>query len=126
MLISQVACSNEPLYSRDDCIARVNIDWSRTFPDDKERMINQIMDAIRKAPDMGFNKTPPSSAVQGDARQFIYYQYEKDCANRLENTEKLLHYVRESLDNHPPLKADSGSYSPGTDTIRVSGPWWKD
>jgi hypothetical protein len=120
------ACAKEAKYTREECIVRVNIDWSNTPSDNKENLIRTITDAIRKAPDMGFNKVPANSAIQGDNREFIYYQYKDDCENRLENTKKLLVYIRKNTSGLPPLDVDLGHFKPSVDTIRASGPWWKD
>ena len=122
------ACAESPKYSREQCIVRVNIEWADTSPNDKETMIRLITDSIRKAPDMGFNKVPASSAIQGENREFIYYQHEDDCENRISNMEKLLSYVREDNSNLilPVIMVDLGGFKPGVETIRVSGPNWKD
>ncbi|MCU5783434.1 hypothetical protein MA04_02734 [Alcanivorax balearicus MACL04] len=126
LLFGTIACAEGAKYTREECIVRINIDWGDASLNSKEATIRTITDAIRKAPDMGFNKTPASSAIQGNAREFIYYQYKDDCENRIENTKKLLRYVRDNITDLPPLEVDSGSFRPGVDTIRSSGPWWKD
>ena len=126
LLFGLIACADKAKYTREECIARINIDWGDIPSNSKETTIRAITDAIRKAPDMGFNKIPASSAIQGSAREFIYYQYKSDCENRVENTEKLLSYVRVNITGLPSLEVDAGSFKPGVDTIRSSGPWWKD
>lgn len=126
LLLGPTACAEEAKYIREECIVRINIDWSNTPSTNKEDLIGAITDAIRKAPNMGFNKVPASSAIQGSNREFIYYQYKDDCENRLENTEKLLIYISKNVTGLPPLEVDSGQFKPGVDTIRSSGPWWKD
>lgn len=126
LLFGSIACTDEGQYARAECIVRINIDWSDTPLNIREAKIRVITNTIRTAPDMGFNKIPASSAIQGDAREFIYYQYKDDCENRIENSEKLLSYVRANITDLPSLEVDSGSFEPGVDTIRSSGPWWKD
>ncbi len=125
-LFSLIACAEDVKYTREECIVRINIDWSGMVSDDKESSIRRVTDAIRKAPDMGFNKIPASSAIQGSDRQFIYYQYKNGCDRRIENTEKLLDYVRKNIADLPSMKVDLGHFKPGVHTIRSSGPWWKD
>jgi len=124
-IILLTSCYEETKYTREQCIVRINIDWSNTQLNNKEYMIEEITDTIRKAPNMGFNKIPASSAIQGNDREFIYYQYKYDCENRIENTEKLLRYVQENVANLPPMEVDSRNFKPSVGTIRSSGPWWK-
>ena len=119
------ACANEPQYYRTECIVRVNIDWSTTNGD-KRQLINQISDAFAKAPKMGFNEIPPSSAVQGDMHQFLFFQHKRDCENRVSNTEELLKYVHRTVQGSPHMEVDKGMFQPGVNTIRVSGKWWID
>lgn len=119
------ACADEPQYHRADWIVRVNIDWSTTNGD-KRQLINHIADAFAKAPKMGFNEIPPSSAVQGDKDQFLFFQYNRDCENRVSNTEKLLEYVHRTVQGSPDMEVDKGTFQPGVDTIRVSGKSWID
>lgn len=122
------ACADSAKYSREQCIVRVNIEWAKISSNDKESMVRLITDSIRQAPDMGFNKIPASSTIQGKNREFIYYQHEDDCQNRILNMERLLSYVQESVNNValPNMSVDPGSFKPGVDTIRLSGPNWKD
>ena len=75
---------------------------------------------------MGFNEIPPSSAVQGDKDQFLFFQYNRDCENRVSNTEKLLEYVHRTVQGSPDMEVDKGTFQPGVDTIRVSGKSWID
>lgn len=100
--LSLAACSDKPKYSREECIVRVNIDWSSTSSSEKENQIRRITDATRNAPDLGCNEVPASSAIQGESREFIYYQYKHDCENRLENTRQLLRYVQRQTNGLPP------------------------
>ncbi|MCE2391696.1 MAG: hypothetical protein J4G09_09475 [Proteobacteria bacterium] len=94
-LISAIAaCVEEPKYNREQCIVRVNIEWENMSDAHKENIIVIITNAIRSAPDMDFNRIPPGFSVKGTDREFIYYQHEFDCENRLANMEKLLSYVR--------------------------------
>lgn len=127
LTLSVSACGDLPKYKRSDCIVRINIEWRNDINEEaKEHTIRSITDVIRTAPDLGFNRSPPSSAIQGNERQFIYYQFKDDCENRLENARLLLSHVRRMLENPPPLEVDSRSFLPGLDTIRSSGPWWID
>lgn len=122
------ACVNEPKYTRDQCIVRVNIEWKEISADEKERMIRLIANTIKKASDMGIAKDPGGSAIKGENRQFIYYQYRDDCENRISNMEQMLSHVREMISEPslPSMFVDPGSFEPGVDTIRSSGSWWKD
>ena len=61
-------------YTREEGIVRINVDWGDAPSSSKEAAISVITDAIRKAPDMIFNQIPASSAIQGNSREFIYYQ----------------------------------------------------
>lgn len=125
LVLASCVCAEEARYAPEECIVRVNIHWSNESSIDKESMILVITDGIRKAPDMGFNRIPASSAVQGDEREYIYYQHKYDCDNRWENMEKLLSYIRDNIDDLPQIEVDPGKFSSGTDTIRASGPWWR-
>ena len=123
--VSVSACADLPRYKRSDCIVRINVEWPSGMNEEtKEDSIRSIADAVRKAPDLGFNRIQPSSAIQGDKRQFVYYQFKDDCEHRIENAETLLSHVRRELGNQPSLTVDPGSFEPGVDTIRSSGPWW--
>lgn len=126
LLFSLVSCAEEAKYTREECIVRINIDWADFSEDRKESMIRAITNAIRTAPDMGFNRIQASSAIQGSAREFIYYQYKYDCERKIINTKKILSYVRDSVEGLPELDVDPRSFKPNVDTIRSSGPWWKD
>lgn len=127
IVITMISCGvdHEGKYTREQCIFRVNIKWDK-YEGDKEMAIRRVMDNFRAAPDMGFNKVPPSAAVQGKNRQYIYYQLTDGCENRIENARKLLSFVLTSREKMPALELDSGSFSPGVDTIRVTGEWWRD
>lgn len=121
------ACAEGPKYSREQCIVRMNIEWGNISPNDKEKMIRLITDSIRKASDMGFARDPGGSTIQGENREFIYYQYRDDCENRISNMERLLSRVREATsESLPMMSVDPRSFEPSVDTIRSSGPWWKD
>lgn len=123
--LALAACADEPQYQRAECIVRVNIDWSTTYGD-KQPLIQQILDAYPKAPKMGFNETPPSSTVQGDMEQFLFFQHHRDCENRVSNTEDLLAYVQRTVPGSPDMDVDKGTFQPGVNTIRISGKWWID
>lgn len=121
------ACAESSKYSRAQCIVRMNIEWGDISPNDKEEMIRLIADSIRKASDMGFGSDPGGSTIQGESREFIYYQYRDDCENRISNMEQLLSHVREAAsESLPTMSVDPRSFEPGVDTIRSSGSWWKD
>lgn len=127
-VLSACAESPKPKYTREECIVRVNIEWGDTTANQKESMIRLITGSIRKAPNMGFNKIPASSAIQGSNREFIYYQHEDDCENRISNMERLLSHIRENAraESLPMMRVDPRRFKPGVETIRVSGPNWVD
>ena len=127
MVISLASCAQEtkPEYMREQCIVRINIKWEN-FTGERNLMLESIMDAIKAAPDMGFNRIPPSSAVQGDRRQYIYYQFKFDCENKINNAKKLVKEVEKSIGINKLINVDANSYKPGPDTIRVTGKWWVD
>ncbi|EKE81447.1 hypothetical protein [Idiomarina xiamenensis] len=125
-LIGLNSCGTDARYTRSECIVRVNIDWTGTPLGKKEELIESITKAIRNAPNMGSNKVPMDFTIQGQSREYIYYQYSTDCENRFENTEALLEFARERVKSPPYLSVDKNNYEPGSDTIRVSGPSWID
>lgn len=123
--VALTACAEKSQYYRSECIVRVNVDWT-TSNGDKNQLLQQIFDVYPNAPELRFNRAPPSSAVQGDMDQFLYFQYKYDCEKRISNTKSLLEYVRENVKGLPEMEVDTGDFHPGSDTIRASGKWWID
>jgi hypothetical protein len=128
LFVLSTCADDAPKYTRAECIVRVNIDWSGTPANGKETLINWITDQIGYVPDMGFNRIQPGFSIKGKNRQFIYYQHKYDCENRHQNMTKLLDYVRGRRTelSLPQMEVDSGSFQPGPETMRSSGPWWVD
>ena len=60
---------------RRDCISRMEINWASAPDVDKEKVINEIVSLIAYAPKKKYNLMPPSIAVRGSDREFIYLQY---------------------------------------------------
>jgi hypothetical protein len=126
IIFSSFSCAEKTKYTREECIVRVNINWEGVPLGDKESLIKSLMDTVKSAPDMGFNKTPASSAVQGEDREFIYYQHKYDCENRIINMENLIKYSSKHIAGLPTVEVDRGNFLPGPYTIRVKGPSWVD
>ena len=128
LLFGMQACADSPQYTREQCIVRVNIDWREISPDEKESSIRLITKLINEAPLMGYGVDPGGSTIQGENREFIFYQYRSDCEARHSNMERTLTYVRANanLDALPLLSVDPRKFKPGVNTIRSSGKWWSD
>lgn len=60
-------------FYREECISRVEFIWNKVPDYDKENLIRKISKNILMAPNMGFNKIPPSVAIQGHNREYIFY-----------------------------------------------------
>ncbi|MFP1681575.1 hypothetical protein ACLD0W_03635 [Alloalcanivorax sp. C16-1] len=115
------AMENKP--ARSDCIFRVDLDWSG-FRGDKQDALKALVKSVAQAPDMGFNRVPPSAAVQGNDQQYLYFQLTDGCGpQRLDSAKKLLAHV--DRDGLPPFTLNTASFSPGVDTIQLQGQWWR-
>lgn len=123
--VSSCSQSTSTLYSRKECIIRMNIDWQK-YGGDREIMLERITRSARTARDMGFNKIPAGSSIQGDERQYIYYQFKFDCENRINNGKKLILEIEKSIGIKNLITVDPRSFEPSANTIRNTGKWWKD
>ena len=119
-------CSQGPKYYREDCIVRINFDWTGMTPGEKYAALNSFAKIYPKAPKKSYNEIPPSSAVQGENDEYLYLQYKFDCENRIPNTEDLVAYVKTQIASSPNIEVDTGRFKPSIDTILSSGSNWID
>ncbi|MEH6708992.1 MAG: hypothetical protein V7667_13580 [Alloalcanivorax venustensis] len=125
LFIAMIALVNaeESKPARSDCIFRVDLDWSG-FSGNKQDALTALVKSVVQAPSMGFNQVPPSVAVQGADQQYLYFQLTDDCgAQRLDSAKKLLSHVHRG--GLPAFTLNTAPFSPGKDTIQVTGPWWR-
>lgn len=115
---------NETKYLREDCISRIEIAWDSNPSLNKENSIELIFKVVLEPPYVGYNKVPPSIALQGENREFIYLQYKFDCVNKEINTLKIIRRLQELLDVN--MVVSKGKFSPNVETIRSYGDWWID
>ena len=121
--MAPLANAAESKPARSDCIFRIDLDWTE-FSGDKQEALKALVKSVVQAPSMGFDQVPPSVAVQGADQQHLYFKLTDGCGTqRLDNAKKLLSHVHR--DGLPAFTLNTAPFSPGKDTIQVTGPWWR-
>ncbi|MEJ1415510.1 MAG: hypothetical protein RNU03_01275 [Candidatus Sedimenticola sp. (ex Thyasira tokunagai)] len=114
---------SEAVYSRSDCIVRVDLYWPDTFSyDDKVDVTNEIrIPASLRGIAAGY-----AIPVKGEP-DLIYIQYfPQGCDKKHDLSEKFFNELRSKINDFPSFVISKDLILPSTRTIKLTGSAWKD
>lgn len=127
VLLLLFGCGEQEKYAASDCITRIEFQWKGESEREKAEITTEFMDSFIRQyiADNGVNLPPPSSAVQGAKREFIFLQYTGNCSSKTEITKLIVNKVLLASKSLPAVTFTDKAFKSGYDTILVDGPYWE-
>ena len=126
VLISLLSCNAESydsdMFSRSDCIVRVDLTWPSDASCDKRiDVINEVRTPSK------LKKVVAGYAIESDGSpDSIYMQFfPSGCGKKRVMAEEFLRGVSRSIPDFPPYNVSNERIYPSTKTIDLSGPSWR-
>jgi len=126
-LLLLFGCSDDETFTASDCITRIEFEWQNESDREKASITTEFMDSFISyfISSYGTEFPPPSSAVQGENREFIFLQFTANCKNKVEMTKSITEKVLMSSSHLPTVLFSNESFKPSYNTILVDGPYWR-
>ena len=116
----------EPQFTRQECIQKVDLDWSGYSKEEIEESIEGISIALRELDKHQDGMEIPSYIIPFHKRDEWYLQYRHDCMRKKENTLKIIERLSLShAANQPKYRAVDVIVIPSPKTISLKGEFWK-
>ena len=127
LVLLLLGCGEQETYTASDCITRIEFKWQNETEREKARVTTEFMDSFIRQYIVinGTDSPPPSSAVQGSEREFVFLQYTANCDDKAELTKSITSEVLLGSSYLPKVLFTGESFEPGYETILVEGPYWK-
>ena len=114
-------------YTRQECIVKIDLDWSGYELEQIEEVIRNIGDALRRTVDQGKAGNIPSYTFPWRKIGEWYMQFHEDCENKYELASELIKIeVVPYVENVPPYIISREVVVPSPGTIYVKGEPWKE
>jgi hypothetical protein len=131
--ISSLLCFNAAAsarYSREDCIVEISIDMhnqnEKNWIDLQEKIL-KIFAGTKGDTNFNLASGLVVSRTLIHGHGYVYIQYMDKCENRIKLTHYLFdqHFSKE-IPSFPKYIIDLKHVKPGSNTINISGPYWRD
>lgn len=121
---SLVASNRLP--SRSACIVKLVLNWPKLAEEEKQKIMNQMGEAIALSSVRGGPRVETQSAFLPGRYDSIYIQFNTNCQSRFSLAHELVKYIKRSVIDAPHIVVSTKRVDPGPNTIDAWGPYWKD
>jgi hypothetical protein len=119
--------NNNAIYFAKDCIVKIILNWPLSVRiQDRKYVIEKMVSSINNSLNKDIQR--PSMAFPDKNYEIIYLQYTRNCSDKAEIALNLMQYIKEKINENvfPNYEVSHDIVEPGTNTILVKGPYWKD